>query len=135
MHLFLRAKKESSFASAYLGEWQIFENFVSTYLCGWQVFENFQFIDFSTKGKRIRKKQLNQGTFGWCFCQDQRKDKQVTIVKLLLLIDSKKSWINQKILCIFFYFCEFIFAKYEFSAYLECIYFRECLLKESFACI
>ena len=88
--LFLRAKKESYFASAYLGEWQIFENFASTYLCEWQVFENFEFINFSPKEKRIRKKQLNQGTFGKCFCHDQRKDKQVTMKKLLLLIDSKK---------------------------------------------
>ena len=36
MYLFLRVKKKSYFASAYLGEWQIFENFASTYLCEWQ---------------------------------------------------------------------------------------------------
>ena len=64
VYLFLRAKKESYFTSAYIGEWQIFENFASTYLCEWQVFENFEFINFSPKEKRIRKKQLNQGTFG-----------------------------------------------------------------------
>ena len=29
-----------------------------------QVFESFEFINFSPKKKRIRKKQLNQGTFG-----------------------------------------------------------------------
>ena len=56
--------KKSYFASAYLGEWQTYENFASTYLCKWQVFENFEFINFSPKEKRIRKKQLNQGTFG-----------------------------------------------------------------------
>ena len=64
VHLLLRAKKELYFASAYLGKWQIFENFASTCLCEWQVFENFEFINFSPKEKRIRKKQLNQGTFG-----------------------------------------------------------------------
>ena len=64
VHLFLRAKKELYFASVYLGKWQIFENFASTCLCEWQVFENFEFINFSPKEKRIRKKQLNQGTFG-----------------------------------------------------------------------
>ena len=40
--------------------------------------------------KNKQKKQLNQGTFGKCFCHDQRKDKQVTMEKLLLFIDSKK---------------------------------------------
>ena len=64
VYLFLRANKESYFTSAYLGEWQIFENFASTYLCEWEVSENFEFINFSPKEKRIRKKQLNQGTFG-----------------------------------------------------------------------
>ena len=56
MYLFLRAKKESYFTSAYLGEWQIFENFASTYLCEWQVFENFEFINFSPKEKKNKKK-------------------------------------------------------------------------------
>ena len=32
------------------------------------------------------------------------------------------------------FFCELIFAKYEFSPCLACIYFRDCLLKENFAC-
>ena len=35
-----------------------------------------------------------------------------------------------KILCLSF-FRAFIFAKYEFCAYLECIYFREYCLKEN----
>ena len=52
--------------------------------------------------------------------------------KLLLLIDSKKK-LNQPKSFVHF-FCELIFAKYEFSPYLACIYFRECLLKENFAC-
>ena len=64
VYLFLRAEKESYFASNYLGEWEIFENFASTYLCESQVFENFEFTNFSPKEKRITKKQLNQGTFG-----------------------------------------------------------------------
>ena len=64
VYLFFRAEKESYFVSAYLGECEIFENFVSTYLCEWQVFENIEFTNFSPKEKRIRKKQLNQGTFG-----------------------------------------------------------------------
>ena len=37
-----------------------FEHFTSTYFCKWQVFENFKFMNFSPKGKRIRKRQLNQ---------------------------------------------------------------------------
>ena len=52
--------------------------------------------------------------------------------KLLLLIDSKKKLNQPKSFVHFFY--ELIFAKYEFSPYLACIYFRECLLKENFAC-
>ena len=56
LYLFLRVKKESYFASAYLGEWQIFEKFASTYLCEWQVFENFEFINFSPKEKKNKKK-------------------------------------------------------------------------------
>ena len=62
--LFLQAEKESYCVSVYLGEREIFENFASTYLCEWQVFENFEFTNLSPKEKRIRKKQLNQGTFG-----------------------------------------------------------------------
>ena len=48
----------------------------------------------------------------------------------LLLIDSKN--LAELILCIFFFV---YFVKYEFCAYLACIYFRECRLKENFACI
>ena len=52
--------------------------------------------------------------------------------KLLLLFDSKKA---QPIsLHIFFFFRVLIFAKYESFAYLTRIYFRECRLKENFAC-
>ena len=64
VYLFLGAEKESYFASTYLGELEIFENFARAYLCEWQAFENFEFTNFSPKEKRIRKKQLNQGTFG-----------------------------------------------------------------------
>ena len=63
--------------------------FASAYFFEWQVFQNFEFINFSPKEKRLRKRQLNQGIFG-CFCRDQRKDGQVTMEKLLLLIDSEK---------------------------------------------
>ena len=55
VYLFLQAEKACIFASAYLAEWEIFENFTSTYLCEWQVFENFEFTNFSLKEKRIRK--------------------------------------------------------------------------------
>ena len=58
--------------------------------------------------RKNRKRQLNQGKFG-CFCQDRQKVRQVTMVKLLLLIVLKKEGINQHFLCIFF----------------SCIYFRE----------
>ena len=53
--------------------------------------------------------QLNPGTSDVCFCQDQRKDRQATIEKLLLLIDSTKSWINQRFLCIIF--SEYLFSR------------------------
>ena len=74
VYLFLRAKK----------------NRISRVLifCEKRVFENFEFINFSPKEKRIRKRQLNQGTFGSVFCQDQRKDRQVTMEKVLLLTGS-----------------------------------------------
>ena len=58
VYLFLRAEKESYFASTYLGEWEIFENFASTYLCEWQVFENFEFTNFSPKEKKNKKKAV-----------------------------------------------------------------------------
>ena len=48
----------------------------------------------------------------------------------LLLIDSKH--LAELILCVFFFV---YFVKYEFCASLACIYFRECRLKENFACI
>ena len=35
--------------------------------CEKRVFENFEFINFSPKEKGIRKRQLNQGTFGSVF--------------------------------------------------------------------
>ena len=38
--------------------------FTITHFCEWQVFENFEFINFSPKEKRIRKRQLSQGIFG-----------------------------------------------------------------------
>ena len=47
----------------------------------------------------------------------------------LLLTDSKTSWI------IFMHIFFVHFVKYEFCAYLACIYFCECRLKENFACI
>ena len=47
----------------------------------------------------------------------------------LLFIDSK--YLAELILCIFFVY----FMKYEFCPYLARIYFRECRLKEYFACI
>ena len=56
--------KKSYFASTYFCKWQVFETFASTYFCEWQVFENFEFINFSPKEKIIRKRELNQGTFG-----------------------------------------------------------------------
>ena len=64
--------------------------FARTYFWEWTVFENFEVINFSSKEKRIRKRQLNQEIFGLFFCQDQRKDWQVTMEKLLLRIDFKE---------------------------------------------
>ena len=34
-----------------------------------------------------------------------------------------------------YFFCVFIFWKYEFCAYFTCICFHECCLKENFTCI
>ena len=44
----------------------------------------------------------------------------------------KKSWINQHYLNLWIFAKN---AKYEFFAYLACIYFRKCRLEENFACI
>ena len=50
------------------------------------------------------------------------------------IILKKAEWTN--IFCAYFSSCMILaFAKYKFCAYLECIYFRECRLKENFACI
>ena len=55
--------------------------------------------------------------------------------KLLLLFDSKKAQpISFVHIFFLFFFRVLIFAKYESFAYLACIYFRECRLKENFAC-
>ena len=45
--------------------------------------------------------------------------------KLLLLIDSKKKAELTHIFCAYF-FCIFIFAKYDFGVCLAFIHFREC---------
>ena len=60
---------------------------MSTYFCKWQVFENFDFINSTAKKKEQEK--LNEGSCSSFFCQDQVKDRQVTMEKLLLLIDSE----------------------------------------------
>ena len=105
MHLFSRAKKESYFASAYLGEWQIFENFVITYLCEWQVFENFEFISFSPKEKRITKKTVESRDIRLMFLS-RSTERQAGHDGKTVVIDwfLKKSWYSQKILRIFFLF-------------------------------
>ena len=95
VYFFLRAKKKLFFASIYF--------------CKWQVFENFEIINFSPKEKRIRKRQLNQRMFGECFCQDQRKDRQVTMVKLLLLILKQAELTN--IFCAYFFFSSIYFQE------------------------
>ena len=100
----------------------------SIYFCKWQVSENLVLINFSLKEKRIQKRQFNQGIFS-CFCQDQRKDRQVMIKKLLLLIDSKKAELTN-IFWAHFFLCIY-FRKYEFCVYLVDIYFQECSLKEN----
>ena len=48
------------------------------------------------------------------------------------LVLKKAEWTN--IFCAYF-FRVYISAKYEFFAYLACIYFRKCRLKENFACV
>ena len=48
--------KKSYFASTFFRKWQVFENFVTTYFCEWQVFENSDFINFSPKEKKVRKR-------------------------------------------------------------------------------
>ena len=69
------------------------------------------------------------------FLSSQRKDRLVTMEKLLLLIDSKNKAELTENFCAHFFFRVLILAKYEFCAYLACIYFRERRLKENFACI
>ena len=58
-----------------------------------------------------KRTQLNQGAFDKCFYQDQRKGRQVTMEKLSIINNNKKS---QQFFCIFF----------GFRAYFACIYFR-----------
>ena len=53
--------------------------FASTYFCEWQVFENFEFINFTPKEKRIRKRQFNHEICGSCFCEEKRKSRKVTM--------------------------------------------------------
>ena len=55
----------------------------------WKFFEKFEFINFRPKERRIRKESWIKRAFSG-FCQDQRKDRQVKMKKLLLLIASTK---------------------------------------------
>ena len=65
--------------------------------------------------KNQKKNSWIKGNLANVFCQDQQKHKQVTMKKLLLLIDDiKKSWIKQHF-CAYFFRLP-IFVKYEFCA-------------------
>ena len=55
----------------------------------WKFFEKFEFINFRLKERKIRKESWIKWAFSG-FCQDQRKDSQVKMKKLLLLIASTK---------------------------------------------
>ena len=50
-------------------------------------FSKFQVYQFQPQRKKNKKRQLNQETFG-CFIQDQPKNRQIVLEKLLLLMDS-----------------------------------------------
>ena len=62
---------------------------MSTYFCEWQFFENFDFINSTAKKKEKEKDSWIKGHAAHFFCQDQVKERQVTMEKLLLLIDSE----------------------------------------------
>ena len=62
--------------------------------------------------------------------KNQRKDRQLTIEKLLLLIDANKK-LNQPTSFLDIVFHIFIFTKYEFCTNLACIYFRKRHLKKA----
>ena len=100
--------------------------FASTYFLQLASFWKFRvYINFSPIEKRTRKIKGYAANFQW-------KGRQVTMEKLLLLIDSEKSWINQHFFA--YFWGEFISVKYEFFASLACIYFHKRCLKEDFAC-
>ena len=90
VYLFLRAKK----------------NRISRVLifCEKRVFENFEFINFSPKEKRIRKRQLNQGTFGSVFVKINGKTGRSRWKKYCYWLVLKKAELTN-IFCASFFSC------------------------------
>ena len=111
-------QKKSYFISTCFGEWQVFENSASTNFLWMANFWKFRVYKFELQGKKNKKKTAESKDIRLMFLPRSSKRKAgKTIVgkksrhdgKLLLLINSKNSWINQHFLCIFY----------------SCIYFRE----------
>ena len=83
-------------------------------------FWKFRVYKFQTQRKKNKKKTVELKNIRLMFLS-RLTERQVTMEKLLLLTDSKKSWIKQHFMCIFFsciYFFEIwilcIFAVYLF---------------------
>ena len=95
----------------------------------------FRVYKFQPQRKKNKKNNWIIGDSANFFCQDQRVDVQIKMEKLLLLIDSKKSWINQHFFVYFFWcicfreiwiLCKFIV--YLFSQMPFRRKFRVCLI-------
>ena len=92
-----------------------------------------KFRVYKFQPQRKKNKTVESGDIWLMFLSrsTQQKDRQVTMEKLLLLI-LKKAELT-KLFCAYFFSCKYYFREYEFCAYLACIYFRKCRLKENFA--
>ena len=89
-------------------------------------FWKFREYLFQTQRKKNKKKKVELRDIRLMFLSRSTK-RQAGHEWKVIVIDSKKSWINQR-------FCEhifrvFVFTKYEFYVYLAWIYFRERRLK------
>ena len=99
--------------------------------CFWK----FRFYKFQPQRKKNKKKSVESRYIRLMFLSRSTERQAGQYGKTCYwLIDSKKSWINQHFLRTLIFVYLFL-RNMNCCAYLACIYFRECLLKENFACI
>ena len=106
--------------------------FTSTHFCEWQVFENFEFINFSPKEKRIRKRQLSKGYLVNFSVKINGKTGTSRWKNCCYWLILKKAELTNIFVHVFF-FCIFIFGKYGFFRILSVYLFSQMQCKRKFS--